>query len=135
MLSPDVENILQIQKNRSLREVQLKEKILKSVKEKIQNYANFGQTNFIYTIPNFIFGEIPYTIESMNKYLVKKLKQEGFYVINVSQQYIYISWDLKDINNAIEEKNKKAKEKLNKNNDHNDINNFSAFVNYNKKNF
>ena len=32
MLSPDVENILEIQKKRSLREEQLKEKILKSIK-------------------------------------------------------------------------------------------------------
>lgn len=138
MLSPDVENILQIQKNRSFREEQLKEKMLKSVKEKIQNYANFSQTNFIYTIPNFMFGEIPYSLESMNKYIVKKLKQEGFYVINMSSQYLYISWDIKDINTAMEEKNKKIKEKLRKNtdsNDKNDTNNFSAFVNYKKRTF
>ena len=84
MLSPDVENILNIQKNRSLREEKLKEKILHSVKEKINNYANFGHTNCIYTIPNFIFGEMPYKIDSMNRYLVKKLKKEGLYIINIS---------------------------------------------------
>lgn len=137
MLSPDVENILQIQKNRSFREEQLKEKMLKSVKEKIQNYANFSQTNCIYTIPNFLFGEIPYSLESMNKYIVKKLKHEGFYVINMSPQYLYISWDIKDINIAMEEKNKKIKEKLRKNSetDKNDANNFSAFVNHHKRSF
>ena len=138
MLSQDVENILQIQKNRSLREEQLKEKMLKSVKEKIQNYANFSQTNCIYTIPNFLFGEIPYSLEAMNKYIVKKLKHEGFYVINMSPQYLYISWDIKDINTAIEEKNKKVKEKLRKNseiNNSNDKNNFSAFVNNQKRSF
>ena len=75
MLSPDVENILEIQKKRSLREEQLKEKILKSVKEKINNYANFGQTKCIYTVPNFIIGEIPFKIESMNRFIVKKLIQ------------------------------------------------------------
>lgn len=136
MLSPDVENILQVQKNRSLRDEQLKEKMLKLVKEKIQNYANFSQTKCIYTIPNFLFGEIPYSLELMNKYIVKKLKQEGFYVIYISAQYIYISWDIKDINIAIEEKNKKIKEKLQKNLDNkNDTNNFSAFVNNQKRTF
>ena len=75
MLSPDVENILEIQKKRSLREEKLKEKILRSVKEKIQNYANFSQTNCIFTIPNFIIGEIPFKLESMNKFIVKKLKK------------------------------------------------------------
>ena len=40
MLSPDVENIISIQKKRSQRVEQLKQKILNSVKDKINNYAN-----------------------------------------------------------------------------------------------
>lgn len=136
MLSSYVEKILQIQKNRSFREEKLKEKMLKTVKEKIENYANFSQTNCIYTIPNFLFGEIPYSLEAMNKYIVKKLKQEGFYVINMSLQYIYISWDIKDINIAIEEKSKKVKNKLRKNVENsNNTTNFSAFVNNDKRSF
>jgi hypothetical protein len=131
MLSPDVENILEIQKKRSLREEKLKEKILKSVKEKIFNYANFSQTNCIFTIPNFIIGEIPFKLESINKFLTKKLKNDGFYIINISIQHIYISWNLKDIEKAMEEKSKKNKNKLENQN----INNFSAFINHNKKTF
>lgn len=132
MLSPDVENIIEIQKKRSLRVEQLKQKILQSVKEKVNNYANFGQTNCIYTIPNFIIGEVPFKIESMNKYLVKKLKNDGFYVINISTQYIYISWDIKDITKAMEEKTKKNKYETS----HlTDLNNYSAFVNNKKKTF
>jgi hypothetical protein len=127
MLSPDVENVLSIQKKKTIREEQLKNKILNSVKDKINNYANFGQTNFIYTIPNFLIGELPYTLESMNKYLVKKLKNEGFYIVNISSQYIYISWNIKDISKVAEQKKNKIEEKYNNNN-------FSAFVN-NKKTF
>jgi len=128
MLSPDVENVLSIQKKRSVREEQLKNKILNSVKDKINNYANFGQTNFIYTIPNFLIGEMPYKLESMNKYIVKKLKSEGFYVVNISIQYIYISWNIKDISKVAEQKKNKIEEKYNNNN------NFAAFTN-NKKTF
>jgi hypothetical protein len=126
MLSPDVENVLSIQKKRSVREEQLKNKILNSVKDKINNYANFGQTNFIYTIPNFLIGEMPYTLESMNKYIVKKLKSEGFYIVNISTQYIYISWNIKDISKVAEQKKNKLEEKYN-----NNIN-FSAFTNSKK---
>lgn len=126
MLSPDVENVLSIQKKRSVREEQLKNKILNSVKDKINNYANFGQTNFIYTIPNFLIGEMPYTLESMNKYIVKKLKSEGFYIVNISTQYIYISWNIKDITKVAEQKKNKLEEKYNNNT------NFAAFTN-NKK--
>lgn len=129
MLSPDVENILELQKKRSVREEQLKLKMLNSVKEKINNYANFGHTACIYKIPNFLIGEIPFKIETINKFLVKKLKNEGFYVINLSLQFIYISWNIKDINKVLENKNKK----INSNQEIN--NNFSAFANITKKTF
>ena len=72
----------------------------------------------------------------MNKYLVKKLKHEGFYIINLSIQYLYISWDIKDINVAIEEKSKKVKNKLRKNTENsNNTSNFSAFANNDKRTF
>ena len=129
MLSPDVENVLSIQKKRSQREEQLKQKMLHSVKEKINNYANFGQTNCIYTVPNFLIGEIPYNIDKMSKYICKKLKDEGFYIIKISSQFIYISWDIKDI-----AKNQSSSSKMG-NSSTSDLNNFSAFVNSNKKTF
>lgn len=139
MLSPDVENVLTIQKNRSLREEQLKQKMLNSVKEKINNYAKFGQTNCIYKIPNFIIGEIPFKLESMHKYLIKKLKSNGFYIIDINIQYFYVSWDIKDINKALEDRKKEKQNKSSKidNNmfKNNDLNNYSAFVNYSKKTF
>ena len=97
MLSTTVENILSIQKKKSEREHQLKVKMLNAVKDRVINYANFGQTNCIYTIPSFLFGNVPYKLEDMNKYIVKKLKKEGFHVIKISTQYIYISWNINDI--------------------------------------
>lgn len=139
MLSPDVENVLTIQKNRSLREEQLKQKMLNSVKEKINNYAKFGQTNCIYKIPNFLIGEIPFKLESMHKYLIKKLKSNGFYIIDINIQHFYVSWDIKDINKALEDRKKEKQNKSSKidNNmvKNNDLNNYSAFVNYSKKTF
>ena len=45
-----------IQQKRCQREEEIKLKVLKTLKVKIQNYANFGQISCIYTVPNFIFG-------------------------------------------------------------------------------
>tara|TARA_E500000178_G_scaffold353219_2_gene418525 strand:+ start:1276 stop:1683 length:408 start_codon:yes stop_codon:yes gene_type:complete len=129
MLSQDIENILQLQKNRSIREEQLKLKILNSIKEKINNYANLGKTACICKIPNFLIGEIPFNIESVNKFIVKKLKNEGFYIVNISIQYIYISWFIKDIDKVIKDKNNKNKDK------YGDSNHLSAFVNTDKKTY
>lgn len=127
MLSPDVENVLSIQKKRSEREERLKNKILTSVKEKIQNYANLGQKNFIYTVPNFLIGEIPYNLEKISKYISRKLRDEGFYIIKISVQYIYISWDINDISKNLNSGKSK------KSNYDSDLNNYNAFVNNNKR--
>ena len=136
MLSQDVENILSIQKNRSLREEQLKQKMLNSVKEKMNNYAKFGKTYCIYTIPTFLIGELPFKIESMHRYIIKKLKKEGLYIIDISIQHIYISWDIKDINKMLEnKKNENKKSNIESSINSNDINNYSAFVNNSKKTF
>lgn len=97
MLSPTVENVLSIQRKRGERMDKLKEKMLQMVKERIQNYANFSQTNCIYEIPSFLFGYSPYNLHDMNKYLIKKLKNEGFYIQKISDQYIYISWNINDL--------------------------------------
>ena len=122
MLSPDVEHVLSIQKNRSKRVDDLKQKILLSVKEKINNYAKFGQTNCIYTVPNFIIGEIPYNVEKVSKFIGKKLKTEGFYIIKISEHYIYISWNINDIS-----KNNTKSKSVTNNND-----NYTAFTNKTK---
>jgi len=118
MFSSSVESVITIQKKRAEREQVLKEKHVSMVKDRINNYANFGKTDCIYKIPNFLIGYIPYDILIINKYIYKKLKSEGFYVIKLNDEYIYISWDIKNLG-----KNEKDKKE--------DIN-FSAFINNNK---
>jgi hypothetical protein len=131
MFSPTVENVLLIQKKRGEREEQLRTKMLTLVKERIQNYANFGQTNCIYTIPNFLIGYSPYNMEKMSKYIYKKLKEEGFMVNKLSEQYIYISWNIKDLSENISKKKSsvKFKEELSMN----DMS-LNAFANNSKTN-
>jgi len=135
MISPDMEKFIHIQKKRSVRKEELKDKIMSSIKDRIQTYSNLGYTNFVYTIPNFIFGYMPYDLEPMNKYIIKKLINEGFYIKELNVQYIYISWHVNDLLKSKEEKIKYEKIKTSKRNEkseRNSIDNYSAFVNNNK---
>ena len=131
MFSSTVENVISIQKKRGEREEQLKAKMLTLVKERIQNYANFGQTNCIYTIPNFLIGYSPYNINKMSKHIYKKLKEEGFIVKQLSEQFIYISWNIKDLSECIS--NKKSSVKFSEDLSLNDLS-LNAFVNNSKTN-
>jgi len=135
MLSPTVENVLSIQKKRGERMDKLKEKILQMVKERIQNYANFSQTNCIYEIPTFLFGYSPYNLQDMNKYISKKLKNEGFYIQKINEQFIYISWNINDLGKTPEQNNSSKSSKSKNSNVSNTDTSLNAFVNSSKSNF
>lgn len=98
MFSESVENIISIQKKRDNRTNETKKIIYNKLKDKINNYAQLGINKFIYEVPSFLFGHSIYNISDMTKYIFKKLKDEGFYVIKISNNYIFISWDIKDLN-------------------------------------
>ena len=117
MFSSSVENAILIQKKRSEREEKIKLVILELIINKIQYYSKLGQLECIYKIPNFLFGYAPYDLSIISKYLIKKLKLDGFYIIKINTEYIYISWDITKLG-------KKEPEKIDTN--------YSAFKNNNK---
>jgi hypothetical protein len=130
MISKDVENIIEIQKKRSMREELVKQKVLSMIKDKIHHYAFFGHTNCVCKIPHFILGEVPYKLESMSKFVIKKLKSEGFYIIKLNMEHIYISWNINDI--ATQNQTKKA---TSSDTQSDAGHNYTAFMNISKSTF
>jgi len=116
MISSKVEDVICIQKRKTERSEKVKQEIINIINNKIKNYANLGILEFIYKIPNFIFGYPPYNITLVTKCIYKQLKSDGFYVVKMNDEYLYISWDIN---------------KLHKKDKHEPIN-LSAFVNSNK---
>ena len=120
MLSSKVENIIQMQKKKNERDEKTKKDILNTIYKKIKNYAHLGLLECIYKVPNFMFGYPPYITSDITIYIYKQLKSDGFYIIKMNDEYLYISWDV----NKLYKKENKNKTEI--------INNLSAFVN-NKK--
>ena len=117
-LSSTVEELIKQQKIRSNRTDKVKEKILETLNDKISNYSYFGKTNCIFTIPNFIIGYVPYDVKDISKYIVKKIKKEGLFVIKLNDENIYISWNINDLykDNLKEKENKSKIKKKQKDN-------------------
>ena len=126
MLSDTLKSVLEPQKQKSIREREVKDKIVSILLEKIKNYSSYGQTNCTFKVPPFIFGCIPYKHESMIKYLKSKFYKEGFYVKEEVCGILYISWDIKDINKVQDSKRKEKLKEINVNKD------LSAFASNNK---
>ena len=126
MLSDTLKSVLEPQKQKSIREREVKDKMVNTLLEKIKNYSSYGQTNCTFKVPPFILGCIPYKHESMIKYLKSKFYKEGFYVKEEVFGILYISWDIKDINKVQDSKRKEKLKEINVNKD------LSAFASNNK---
>ena len=126
MLSDTLKSVLEPQKQKSIRELEVKDKIVSILLEKIKNYSSYGQTNCTFKVPPFILGCIPYKHESMIKYLKSKFYKEGFYVKEEVYGILYISWDIKDINKVQDSNRKEKLKEINVNKD------LSAFASNNK---
>jgi hypothetical protein len=126
MLSDTLKSVLEPQKQKSIREREVKDKIVNTLLEKIKNYSSYGHTNCTFKVPPFILGCIPYKHESMIKYLKSKFYKEGFYVKEEVFGILYISWDVKDINKVQDYKRKEKLKEINVNKD------LSAFASNNK---
>jgi len=103
MLSSKIENIIEIQKKRNQRDEKTKQIILDTINNKIKNYANLGLLECLYKIPSFMFGYAPYNLSDITKHVYKQLKSDGYYVVQINDEYIYISWD---VNKLYKKKNK-----------------------------
>lgn len=117
MLSNTLKSVIEPQKQKSIREKEVKEKMVSVLLEKIKNYSSYGQTNCTFKVPPFILGFVPYKHESMIKYVKSKFYKEGFYVKEEIYGTLYVSWDIKDINKVQDSKRKEKLKEININKD------------------
>ena len=93
----DLINIYSISKKKTKREsirYASYQTILKRCHKKIITESESISNNcfIFYEIPSIIFGLPPYDMKSCNDYLVNKLKSNGFKVLNITDNFIFISW-------------------------------------------
>ena len=134
MFTETVNSAIHIQEKRSKRDSSVKEKILSMIKDKIENASNrHNKTNCIFTVPTFIIGYIPYNVEEMSSYAMKKMIKDGLYVIKLNNENLYISWHINDLHRLNKKTIKKTEfgnsDKKNNNNNNNNIKNISFGTN------
>lgn len=85
--------ILQIEQQRIRRERVVLQTIYDRMKNRINNSVKVKSKECIYTIPEFIPGYPLTDINKTMKYLLDKLKREGFIVLQLTQLDLYVTWD------------------------------------------
>ena len=103
-----LKDVIKLQKRQHARYIELKENILNKLTEKITHLAKHGEVRCVYTVPSYTFGAPRYNVTDITAYLFYKFKNEGFCVVALANDKLFISWDIKDINNnRAPDKNKK----------------------------
>ena len=100
-------DILELQKRQHSRYNALRNDILRKMSDKIRHLSKHGELRCVYTVPSYIFGFPTYNVTEITTYLFTILKNEGFCVVLLGDDKIFVSWDINDINSLKRPKNKK----------------------------
>jgi hypothetical protein len=85
--------ILQIERERVLRERVVLTTVYDRMKNRINNSVRVKAKECIYTIPEFIPGYPLINVPKTMNYLLTKLRKEGFIAIQLTMLDLYITWD------------------------------------------
>lgn len=105
-----LKTVIESQKRQQNRYNNLKSEMLSKLTDKITHLSKHGELRCIYTVQNYTFGYPSYNVSEMTNHLSIVLANEGFCVVILASNKIFISWDINDINNIRVEKQKKKNE-------------------------
>jgi len=67
--------------------------ILGKIHSRIKYNANLERTYCFFQIPEFIIGVPLYNVLDLKNYLINSLKKNGFYILYVEPNWLFINWD------------------------------------------
>jgi hypothetical protein len=85
--------------------------ILKQIHARIKYYSRLERTFCFFQIPEFIIGVPLYNVSDLRNYIINSLKRNGFHIVYIDPNWLYISWSKEDRGKPV----KKAKPKKDKN--------------------
>lgn len=119
-------NIYSLPKKKSLKEdnrLKIYERVLKMCHHRIKTASNNSEDYTFFTIPNIVMGMPRFDTVSCGDYIMSKLAANGFKILNMGENFIFISWA--HINFS-EEKERKMEEHIQEINELEDYKNNGA---------
>ena len=84
--------------------------VLKKVHNRIKYNARIEKTFCFFQIPEFIIGVPLYNIEDLKKYIMNSLEKDGFKLIYIDPNWLFITWEKKSSFKKKKKVNKKKEE-------------------------
>lgn len=79
------------------RREKIQEEVFQGVSRRISYHAKLGHKNCVYEVPTFIFGLPLQNPVDIGEKIKRDLVVQGFRVVSLTGNYIYISWNEQDL--------------------------------------
>jgi hypothetical protein len=83
--------------------------ILKRIHSRIKYNSKLEKTYCFFQIPEFIIGVPLYNVSDLRNYLINSLNRNGFTILYVEPNWLFINWDLSTMKSPKKEKKKQPK--------------------------
>ena len=110
MSSLNINNLYETMWERNMKRYEKFDDILKKVHNRIKYNAKNEKTYCFFQIPEFIIGVPLYNIEDLKNYLMDSLKKDGFKLIYIDPNWLFITWEIKGKKQPTRKKKEKKKE-------------------------
>lgn len=102
--------------NKTLKRMELYDSILLKCHSRIKYNSNLQRTYCFYQVPEFIIGIPLYDISELRNYVMNSLKTNGFEILYIEPNWLFIHWNLKGHKSLT--KNTNISKKQNNNNNY-----------------
>ena len=110
MSSLNIDELYETIDEKNTKRLQKFDGILKNIHSRIKYYAKLERTFCFFQIPEFIIGVPLYNVSDLRNYGINSLKKNGFHIVYIDPNWLYISWAKED-RGKVEKKPKAKKEK------------------------
>ena len=112
MSSLNIDDLYETIDEKNNKRLQKFDGILKQIHTRIKYYSKLERTFCFFQIPEFIIGVPLYNVIDLRNYIINSLKRNGFHIVYIDPNWLYISWSKED-RGKVEKKPVKAKKEKN----------------------
>ena len=94
MSSLNINNLYETMYERNLKRYEKFDGILQKIHNRIKYNAGKEKTYCFFQIPEFIIGTPLYNINDLKLYLIESLKKDGFQLMYIKPNWLFIAWEL-----------------------------------------
>lgn len=117
MSSLDIKDLYSTINEKTIKRLEIYDSVLVKCHKRIKYNSSLERTYCFYQIPEFIIGTPLYKVTEMRTYIINSLKNNGFKIMYIEPNWLFISWELPGISklaNTGLKKEVKIKENRNK---------------------